>query len=130
MMLEAIDGISRSRGIFRGRTDGGIGFRPIAVARCKGGSSRGNALEPAPAELICKIAQIGKQPGGETEFGSEAGDGVNPRSGLAPIRSRIGARSASMAPRLSDRSMRPDLSTRSKYSAAVIGRMPRRWESD
>ena len=49
----------------------------------------------------------------------------NQASGLAPIRSRIGARSVPMAPRLPVRINRPDLSTRSKYSAGVICRIPR-----
>src|SRR5512136_434834 len=51
-------------------------------------------------------------------------------SGLAPTRVRIGARSASMNPRLSDRIILPDLSTRSRYSVTVICRIPRRSESD
>ncbi len=51
-------------------------------------------------------------------------------SGFIPSLSRIGVRSASMAPRLSDLIKRPDLSTRSMYSAAVICRIPRRCESD
>ena len=46
---------------------------------CKCGSSRGNASEPPPAEVICKTAQAGNQTGCETEFGSESGNGVNPR---------------------------------------------------
>ena len=50
--------------------------------------------------------------------------------GLAPMRCSIGARSVSMAPRLSNRIMRPDLSTRSKYSFAPIGKIPRRPLSD
>jgi hypothetical protein len=35
-----------------------------------------------------------------------------------------------MVPRLPDRTIRPDLSTRSKYSAAVICRIPRLPHSD
>jgi len=39
---------------------------------------RRRALEPAPAELIRKSAQTGQQPGRETEFGAEEGDGLKP----------------------------------------------------
>ena len=48
--------------------------------------------------MICEIAQIGQQSGGETEFGSEVRDGVTPtiRSGADPEqnRSQVGIDSA------------------------------------
>ena len=31
------------------------------------------------ADPTCKIAQIGKEAGGEAEFGSESGNGIKPR---------------------------------------------------
>jgi len=50
--------------------------------------------------------------------------------GFTPIRSRIGARSESMEPGLPDLAARPDLSTKSIYSAVVIERIPLFLESD
>jgi len=38
-------------------------------------------MEPAPADALGVTAQIGKLSGGESEFGSEAGDGLNPSVG-------------------------------------------------
>ena len=38
------------------------------LLRSEGSPSRLNAFDPAPADLICKISQVGKQSGSETEF--------------------------------------------------------------
>lgn len=46
--------------------------------QCEGGASRCKPREPSPAEPISKTAQTGNQPGGDVEFGSEAGDCFEP----------------------------------------------------
>jgi len=61
---------------------GANGVRPIAAAKMRRRLAPSPLLEPAPAELSCEIAWIGNQPGGETEFGSEAGDGFKPCVGI------------------------------------------------
>ena len=128
MTMEAINRIRRYRGIGRGKTD-------RAQADWGGETAKEARAAATPVSQFrpscsAKLRRLETRPAARRNLDAKRETVSIHASGLAPIRRRIGARPVSMAPRLSDRSMRPDLSTRSKYSVAVIGRMPRCWESD
>ena len=99
----------------------------IVYCGCEG--AKASRAEDKPVNHLlpiwaAKFWRLGTNPAARRNFFSKWEMVSDHPFGLAPIRSKIGIRWASMVPGLSDRIMRPDLSTRLKYSSAVIGRIP------